>query len=249
MEMTMKALLVLSLLASMSWPEVSKCQTQSVNANWQEFLYSSLLMQHKDKQRPYLRFLDRPSMNMGLYVLPAGAIDEQTPHDLDEVYYVVTGRGTLTVAGDKFEVTAGSIIYVKAEVPHRFSDIEEDLQVLVVFPKGVSSTEDPAWQAFNLTAIRSHSSPDENIWHPFLKVKTMRFGLYMLPQEVGGDQKLTHVVDEVNIVTRGTAKFRMGEDEIEVGPGSIVWVRQGVGHYFHTLSTDFDVLILFESGN
>ncbi|MCK7526822.1 MAG: cupin domain-containing protein [Ignavibacteriales bacterium] len=32
-------------------------------------------------------------MSMGLYVLPTGGGDPQSPHTEDEVYYVVSGRG------------------------------------------------------------------------------------------------------------------------------------------------------------
>lgn len=53
-------------------------------------------------------------------------------------------------------------------------------------------------------------------------------------------------MDEINIVVNGTATFKMGDVEVDVRRGSIVWVKEGIGHYFHTLNDDFDVLILFE---
>lgn len=41
-------------------------------------------------------------------------------------------------AGDeKANIKEGSILFVKAEVPHRFYEIEEDLQVLVFFAAAV----------------------------------------------------------------------------------------------------------------
>jgi mannose-6-phosphate isomerase-like protein (cupin superfamily) len=66
-------------------------------------------------------------------VLAAGAEDQQTPHDDDEVYYVIRGRGTLQVANEDMPVAPGSIIYVKAHVDHRFHHITEDLELLVFF--------------------------------------------------------------------------------------------------------------------
>jgi mannose-6-phosphate isomerase-like protein (cupin superfamily) len=74
-----------------------------------------------------------PDLSMGLYVLPAGSVDPQSPHEQDEVYIVLSGRGRLTAGEQEFEAKAGSILYVKKRVPHRFHDIDADLRVLVLF--------------------------------------------------------------------------------------------------------------------
>ena len=81
----------------------------------------------------YREFLRRPSMSLGLYVLDAGADDPQSPHDEDEVYYVVAGRAAITVAGERRDVVAGSVVFVPAGAEHRFHDIAERLELLVVF--------------------------------------------------------------------------------------------------------------------
>ncbi len=78
-------------------------------------------------------FLRVPDLSMGLYILPAGARDPQTPHTEDEVYYVISGRGQIMVDGEDRPVQAGSIIYVAKDVNHRFHSIEEALQILVFF--------------------------------------------------------------------------------------------------------------------
>jgi mannose-6-phosphate isomerase-like protein (cupin superfamily) len=44
---------------------------------------------------------------------------------------VISGRGTIRVADEDRPVKAGSLVFVAAEVEHRFRDIEEDLRVLV----------------------------------------------------------------------------------------------------------------------
>ena len=87
----------------------------------------------KQKQKPYLEFLRADSMSAGLYVLAAGATDMQRPHHEDEMYYVVTGRARFKAGDQDQQVSAGSVLYVAAEVEHRFYDIEEELQVLVFF--------------------------------------------------------------------------------------------------------------------
>lgn len=86
----------------------------------------------------YLRFLRERHMSAGLYALDAGTADPQRPHEQDEIYFVVSGRGSLTVGDETTAVARGSVVHVPARVPHRFHHITEDLRVLVVFspPEG-----------------------------------------------------------------------------------------------------------------
>ncbi|HKW73412.1 MAG TPA: cupin domain-containing protein [Candidatus Dormibacteraeota bacterium] len=79
----------------------------------------------------YVDFLASEQLSVGLSIWPAGAVDRQRPHLEDEVYYVISGRGAITVADEDRLVKAGSLVFVAAGVEHRFHDIEEDLRVLV----------------------------------------------------------------------------------------------------------------------
>jgi mannose-6-phosphate isomerase-like protein (cupin superfamily) len=81
----------------------------------------------------YNEFLRRRGMSIGLYLLPVGAEDKQTPHMADEVYIVLKGRGTLRVVDEEVQVKAGSIISVDHGEEHRFVDVTEALEMLVVF--------------------------------------------------------------------------------------------------------------------
>src|SRR6266566_7297683 len=60
---------------------------------------------------PYLEFITVPDLSVGLYVLAAGQPDLQQPHTEDEVYYVVSGRGRITVGGNVRDVQPGSIVF------------------------------------------------------------------------------------------------------------------------------------------
>jgi mannose-6-phosphate isomerase-like protein (cupin superfamily) len=82
---------------------------------------------------PYTEFLRVPAMSAGFYTLAQGATDLQTPHGEDELYYVLRGRARMQIGSDQAEVRAGSIIFVEAGREHRFYDIQESLQLLVVF--------------------------------------------------------------------------------------------------------------------
>lgn len=81
----------------------------------------------------YLQFLRERNMSVGLYALDAGGQDPQKPHNQDEVYFVVSGRASITVGLETTEVARGSVVYVPAGVAHKFHHISEDLRVLVVF--------------------------------------------------------------------------------------------------------------------
>jgi mannose-6-phosphate isomerase-like protein (cupin superfamily) len=83
--------------------------------------------------KPYLEFLRRERLSVGLYVLEAGAEDLQRPHTEDEVYHVLEGQAVLVVGGAQHPVKPGSTIFVAAGVPHRFHSIAARLAVLVVF--------------------------------------------------------------------------------------------------------------------
>jgi mannose-6-phosphate isomerase-like protein (cupin superfamily) len=99
----------------------------------QSYDLSELIQQRTESNKRYLEFLKVPDLSMGLYVLPAGGTDPQSPHTEDEVYYVVSGKAQILVAEKNRQVQAGSIIYVPKNVAHRFHSIEEELTVLVFF--------------------------------------------------------------------------------------------------------------------
>jgi mannose-6-phosphate isomerase-like protein (cupin superfamily) len=97
------------------------------------FELSQLLAERARSNQRYLEFLRVPALSAGLYVLPAGGVDGQQPHTEDEVYYVASGRGAFRCAGEDRPVQAGSLLYVPANVEHRFHSIEEELVIVVFF--------------------------------------------------------------------------------------------------------------------
>jgi quercetin dioxygenase-like cupin family protein len=89
---------------------------------------------------PYLEFIRVPDLSVGLYVLPAGGVDGQRPHDEDEVYYVLEGEARISVADEVRDVHPGSVIYVAAGVAHHFHDIRTELRLVVFFAPAESVT-------------------------------------------------------------------------------------------------------------
>jgi mannose-6-phosphate isomerase-like protein (cupin superfamily) len=75
-----------------------------------------------------------PGLEVGVYVLVAPEPDHQQPHDDDELYVVLEGRGVLTVEGEETPLTEGQAAFVPAGADHRFTGYE-GLSVLVIFSK------------------------------------------------------------------------------------------------------------------
>jgi mannose-6-phosphate isomerase-like protein (cupin superfamily) len=95
------------------------------------FDIADLIAAREGAEHEYADFIRSDLLSVGLASWPAGAVDTQEPHTEDEVYYVVRGRATITVAGEAHPVAPGTVVFVATGVEHRFHDIAEDLQVLV----------------------------------------------------------------------------------------------------------------------
>ena len=83
------------------------------------------------------------SLQVELYA-PAGR-DPQTPHERDEVYFVLAGSGDFVAAGERTSFRAGDALFVAAGVAHRFENFSADFCTWVVFygPIGGERQPDP----------------------------------------------------------------------------------------------------------
>ena len=57
----------------------------------------------------------------------------QAPHEQDEVYVIVRGRGVLVHDGRRDPCEAGDLAFVAAGTEHHFEDFTDDLAVWVLF--------------------------------------------------------------------------------------------------------------------
>lgn len=93
----------------------------------------ALVAEARRSQSRYVEFLRVPTMSVGVYVLAAGAVDSQSPHREDEVYFVARGKGKFARGAEELTALPGEVLFVPAGEPHRFHSIEEELVLLVVF--------------------------------------------------------------------------------------------------------------------
>jgi mannose-6-phosphate isomerase-like protein (cupin superfamily) len=95
--------------------------------------YHDVLAARAASGRLYHEFLRVPDLSAGIYVIEAGGTDPQSPHTEDELYCVMAGRANVTVGAETRPVVPGSLVFVAATIPHRFHDIVERLELLVMF--------------------------------------------------------------------------------------------------------------------
>jgi hypothetical protein len=60
-------------------------------------------------------------------------IDDQLPHDRDEVYVRVAGQSNFEMGTEQRSVKSGDIVFVPAGKPHRFFEFSKDCAMWVVF--------------------------------------------------------------------------------------------------------------------
>jgi mannose-6-phosphate isomerase-like protein (cupin superfamily) len=99
------------------------------------FELGKLLDEQRQTGVDWLPFLQVPSLIAGLYVVGNDDRETHHPHEMDEVYYVIRGRGMLRVEGEDTAMQSGGIVFVAAHREHFFHSIEEELTVLVFFAK------------------------------------------------------------------------------------------------------------------
>ena len=79
----------------------------------------------------FAQALAHGSMTVELYA-PSGH-DPQTPHEQDELYFVVTGNSEFVLENSRMHLAAGDCAFVPAGAVHRFENFSSDFSTWVVF--------------------------------------------------------------------------------------------------------------------
>jgi mannose-6-phosphate isomerase-like protein (cupin superfamily) len=84
----------------------------------------------------FTELLRHGTLSVEIYA-PRG-VDEQQPHSRDELYVVASGTGEFVCGARRDRFGPGDLIFVPAQLPHRFENFSADLAAWVVFygPEG-----------------------------------------------------------------------------------------------------------------
>ena len=81
----------------------------------------------------YHTFINRNNLAAGILRLKPGEEDSQSPHENDEIYYVVRGDGFLNIAGNDYEISEAKAYFVGKNIEHKFHGNKKELVVLYFF--------------------------------------------------------------------------------------------------------------------
>ncbi len=98
-----------------------------------EYDLSAYLEKIKNNNSYFHTFINKDSLAAGVLVLKPGEEDAQTPHDSDEVYYVISGDGFLKIKDKDYSVSKDKLFFVAKNVEHYFHGNTKQLKVLYFF--------------------------------------------------------------------------------------------------------------------
>lgn len=59
--------------------------------------------------------------------------DPQTPHQQDEIYVIISGKGVFLNGEERTTFKQGDVLFVKAGAKHRFENFTDDFMTWVIF--------------------------------------------------------------------------------------------------------------------
>jgi mannose-6-phosphate isomerase-like protein (cupin superfamily) len=99
-------------------------------------------------------------------------------------------------------------------------------------------------QAFDLDKLLEERASAQHPWLEFLRVKALSVGVYHL-NAGQADPQMPHTEYEVYYVISGRAQFRAGQRQVDVRPGSVIFVERAAEHRFLDVAEDLTVLVFF----
>jgi mannose-6-phosphate isomerase-like protein (cupin superfamily) len=105
---------------------------------------------------------------------------------------------------------------------------------------------EPTWQVFQLKELSEKVAGSEPRFLEFLRSPSLSGAVYRLPAGAR-DMQAPHLEDEIYVVAEGRARLRVGDQQHEVGPGHILFVRATTEHSFFDVEEDLTLLAFFGS--
>jgi mannose-6-phosphate isomerase-like protein (cupin superfamily) len=98
-------------------------------------------------------------------------------------------------------------------------------------------------QAFNWSKLLEEREQTGRPWLEFLRVPSLSMGIYHL--KAGQTDAQQPHTEEVYYVVSGRGRFRSGQEDQPVKPGSLIFVRRLVEHRFFDVTEDLTMLVFF----
>jgi mannose-6-phosphate isomerase-like protein (cupin superfamily) len=76
--------------------------------------------------------------NVSIDIYKPNKVDRQVPHDRDEIYMGISGKGVLNCNDKLTKCKTGDILYVPAYMSHRFEDFTGDFCAWAIFTEPVN---------------------------------------------------------------------------------------------------------------
>jgi mannose-6-phosphate isomerase-like protein (cupin superfamily) len=103
------------------------------------------------------------------------------------------------------------------------------------------------WEVIDLAEVRDKLKGSAVEYLEFLNVPALSCGLYSLAAG-SKDMQAPHDEDEVYFVLSGRARMRLGDEEREIKPGTLLYIRAATEHSFFEIVEDMTLLVIFASG-
>ena len=97
---------------------------------------------------------------------------------------------------------------------------------------------------FHIDEISRERAAKGKLYLEFLRVPAMSAGVYVLPKG-GNDPQKPHREDEMYYVVRGRARMKVGSEDQQVRPGSVIFVEAEAEHRFYEIEEELEVLVFF----
>ena len=85
----------------------------------------------KESGKEFLSLFQERSLSVEIY--KPHLIDKQTPHDRDEFYLIISGKGKFQLLDQVTSIKSGDFLYVRAHAEHKFFEFTDDFITWVFF--------------------------------------------------------------------------------------------------------------------
>lgn len=80
----------------------------------------------------WFSFIERDNLEVGCLRLAPGEKDMQSPHNSDEIYFIISGDGSINIDGKDYEIRKNHSYMVPKNTKHHFHNNEEEILAFYV---------------------------------------------------------------------------------------------------------------------